>query len=146
MRKRLWILSLCICLAVLQFQEFALAGGKGKGRGGKGNKSQAITVTPETVAAPIRSENPIRVCVSGFAEGNFVGIQTPMAGDPDLHTRIAFSDYIDSSGGFCVNSPPAWTDLKLTPGIYRIYVIWTPDGASSRLREGPETWLTVIDP
>ncbi len=146
MRRQLWILSLCSCLAGLLFHDIALAGGKGKGRGGKGNKSQVIVVTPETVFSPIRPENPLKICVSGFSEGNFVGIQVPMAGDPQLYSTVSYSQYIDATGGFCYNSPPAWTNLTLAPGVYRIYAIWAADGYSSRFREGPETWITVVDP
>lgn len=104
--------------------------------------SQQISVTPAAVTSPVTQDTPLTLCVSGFAPGNFVSIQVPMAGTPEVHSNIGYSFTIDASGGLCFTTPPVWTDLNLVPGSYAIPTYWNRDG-SGLLRDGPAATLTV---
>lgn len=110
-------------------------GGKGKGGnngGGPGSGSEQVSVTPNVVYSPVTADDGFTVCLSGFSAGNFVAIQVPYVGTPDSHSLLAFSRYIDSSGGLCLDSPPDWATLDLEPGSYRIQVVWYKDGRGGK--------------
>ncbi len=116
------------------------AGRKG---GGKPSKQEHLmTVLPETLSSPVTPEAPLTICLGGFSAGNFVSVQVPMTGDPEFHSMVSFSIYVDSTGRFCFNSPPAWGRLLLSPGIYTIESFWRRDGRSRR-RVGPTATFTI---
>jgi hypothetical protein len=105
--------------------------------------SQQVTASPSSVISPLNTAGGMTVCASGFAEGNFVSIVVPWWGSPTSHSNLTFSKYIDSSGGFCITSPPSWTTMTLEPGTYTIGVYWYSDGGSGDRRAGPTTTFDV---
>src|SRR5262245_66201278 len=83
-----------------------------------GRSIKLMTTTPTETLSPVTSENHMRVCVSGFDEGNFVSIGVPWVGRPDSYSMLSFSQYVDASGGFCIDAPPGRTEMNLLPGAY----------------------------
>jgi len=103
----------------------------------------SVVVSPTTVGCPLEASNPMRVCVTGFSEGDLVVIAVPWQGSPDSHSSISFQNYIDATGRWCFDAPPSWATLDLTPGSYNVEVSYYPRSNYSRLRRGPSTLLNV---
>ena len=114
-----------------------------RGGHGGGKRAETVTVTPDSLTLAVSSASVLNVCVSGFAEGNFVSIVVPWVGTPESHSDLSFSRYVDQTGGFCVQCPPTWTSLNLQPGAYTIRTIWYRDGGSDQRNSGPSTSFTV---
>lgn len=131
MRKQI-LYAAVFSLAVALVGNVGVAAPKKSGKG-KWNVTvqQNVSVTPNSVSTPVTADKSMSVCVSGFEQGNFVTVAVPWVGTPDYHSNISFSEYIDSSGGFCVDSPPDWTTLDLEPGSYEVKVSMSSDGRTS---------------
>jgi len=131
MRKQI-LYAAVFSLAVILVGDVGMTAPKKSNRG-RGNISiqQNVSVTPSSVATPVTAEESMSVCVSGFEQGNFVTVAVPWVGTPDYHSNLSFSDYIDSTGGFCVDSPPDWTALNLEPGNYEVQVSMSSNGRNS---------------
>ena len=138
MRHPLLAGSLICSVMVISAHGTAMAGRKGGG-----STIGKVTVTPTQVTSPVTQENPLTICVSGFPQGYFVSVNVPMAGTPTSHSNIAYSNYVDATGGFCLNSPPTWTNLNLAPGAYTIRTSYARDGAAATTRSGPTGSFTV---
>jgi len=139
----------CVVASVLSLTLlFAVIGGlhaapKARGGQGGGKSAGTVTVSPDSMAMAAGATPALSVCVSGFAEGNFVSIVVPWVGTPESHSDLSFSRYVDQTGGFCVQCPPTWTSLNLQPGAYTIRTIWYRDGGSDQRNSGPSTSFTV---
>lgn len=103
-----------------------------------------VTAEPSAVVSPLSSTNTMTVCVSGFAEGNFVSVSIPWIGTAETHSVLSFSGFIDATGGFCVRYPPDWTTARLEPGLYTIATVWYRDGGSDQRLAGPATTFEVL--
>ena len=99
----------------------------------------SVRVDPGLFSSPITSLNPMTVCVSGFQVGNFVTVAAPLTGSPLSHSYLSFSQYVDSSGGFCLSIPPSGRELRLEAGTYKIRVLWSPNGSGSHIYELRQT-------
>jgi len=104
--------------------------------------SQEVAVEPGFLVPPITRDNGMRVCVSGFERGDFVSIGVPFSGTPETHSILSFAQSIGSSGGFCIDAPPSWTQLYLQPGVYTIQTVWHR-GGKGHPRFGPTTTFQV---
>jgi hypothetical protein len=109
-----------------------------------GQTIQVMTCAPETAATPVSNNSPLHICIDGFSFGNFVTIGVPWVGDTSRHSMLSFSKYIDESGGFCIDSPPSWTQMALEPGTYTIKSAYYDNGSSDSRREGPTTTFEVF--
>lgn len=116
---------------------------KNRGGHGGGKNAGTITVSPQDMTMASVTSHPLSVCVSGFGEGNFVSVIVPWVGTSESHSNLTFGNYIDQTGGFCVQCPPSWTTLNLEPGTYTIQTIWYRDGRSDQRNTGPSATFTV---
>ncbi len=102
-----------------------------------------VIVSPTTIGCPLEASNPMRVCVTGFAQGDVVVVAVPWMGSPDSFSVLSFQNSIDATGRWCFNAPESWTTLDLAPGAYSVKVSYYPRNNNSRLRTGPSTILNV---
>lgn len=105
--------------------------------------TQSVAINPTSMLSPVSNANCMRVCLSGFAEGNFVMIGVPWTGTPEYHSNLGFSKYVDATGAFCIDAPPDWTTLSLWPGTYTVDTFFYKDGSGSNLQRGPSATFTV---
>ena len=128
------VLGLALSLAAVT----PTSAGPGSNRGKKNvTVSGQVTASPNALSSPITPDSHMQVCVSGFAEGSFVGLSVPWVGTVDSHSYLSFSKYVDATGGFCVSCPPDWATISLAPGTYTIESYWYTDGGSGDRRTGP---------
>lgn len=137
-RSRCALVVLCLA-ALLLAPGLAIAGKKGGG----GTTTGTMTVTPTSVLSPVSASAPLKICVAGFSAGNYVNVNVPLSGDPLRHSWLSYSTYVDGTGGFCFDAPPAGRTLNLAPGSYRITSYWSPSGSSGSLRSGPTATFSV---
>lgn len=120
-----------LACAVLAWQP-AAAGGKGNQQSRVGQ----LSVRPGSIANPITADNPLNICVSGLAEGNVAMVLVPYIGTPASHSESNYRRVVDSSGGFCFDTPPSWGKMGLQPGSYAVRLLWS-NNESSKSHEGP---------
>lgn len=137
------VLSVCaVCLVLLLAATDLQAGKGGRGKPGGGKTSGTLTISPDQTSSPVTQQNPMNICVSGFSQGNFVSVQVPLTGSPDLYSVWSMNLYVDASGGFCFDAPPVWSDMRLEPGTYTVSAYMSPDG-SRRSRLSASATFTV---
>ena len=119
--------------------------GKGKGSGkSKTTGSQTLIVEPNTMTSPVNTESSMKVCGSGFADGNILVVNVPWMGNPDSFSVISYTSFIDSSGKFCVSAPPDWTEMRLESGTYSIRTNFFRDSQDYTLKKGPTTTFQIM--
>lgn len=140
--KRSLLAAVTLSLALALVASDAALAGPGRGKKGVSVNGQ-VSASPNSVTSPIGAENRMSICVSGFAEGNFVVISVPWVGTVDYHSSLSFSQYVGPTGGFCVAAPPDWATMNLAPGTYTIKTIYYLSGGSDERRTGPSTTFEV---
>jgi len=135
MRSR-WIAT-ALGLALLAFTVDGALAGKRK------PAARQLSVVPLSATSPITNTGALKICVAGFAEGDYVKVSIPWIGRPTSHTNLTYEHLADAAGGFCFASPPDWTEIDLQDGTYSIETQWGKSGTGG-IHRGPSTTFTVM--
>lgn len=134
------------CLATL-FVVAASATAAPKEGKGKGNNrtTPSLTCDPAEIRSPLRPDQAMTICLSGFDAGDLLTVRVPWMGTPDAYSQLIYSRYVDATGGFCFTSPPEWTTMELLPGNYSIETSWQRNGKGGGNKQGPTESLVVLE-
>lgn len=139
--RSLPLLGLAILIAASALAVAAPKEGKGKGNG---RAAPSLTCDPAEIRSPLRPDQAMTICLSGFDAGDLLTVRVPWMGTPDAYTHLIYSRYVDATGGFCFTSPPEWTTMELQPGNYSIETSWQRNGKGGGNKQGPTESLVVL--
>lgn len=140
-------ISLGLSLFIVGGSFAASKGNRGKGQDREKSKitvSRSLEVEPDLMSSPVTSGHSMKVCGSGFAEGNILVVNVPWMGNPDSFSVISYTSFVGPGGKFCITAPPDWTEMRLESGTYLIRTNFFRDSQDYTGKKGPTETFQIM--